>query len=85
MRSRFTSRFSKFQVSCATCGATTTKHFARANDGRCKLCVSGVPTASRTLESYRNGGSYDGRDFDGGDSYDGRDFDGGDSYDGRDY
>ena len=36
------SRFSKFQQECSTCGALTTKKYAREHDGNCKTCFTGV-------------------------------------------
>lgn len=36
------SNYKKFCTTCAVCGSTTSKSFARANAGKCKSCVTGV-------------------------------------------
>jgi len=43
------SQFSKFLTHC-TCGATTSKAFARANSGKCKACATGIPRAPKTSQ-----------------------------------
>lgn len=37
------SNYSRFLVKCA-CGATTSRTYARANGGKCKTCVTGIPS-----------------------------------------
>lgn len=32
----------RFLTSCDSCGALTSKKYAREHDGRCKLCATGV-------------------------------------------
>jgi hypothetical protein len=42
--------YNQFTTRC-TCGAITSKAFARANNGKCKACVTGIPKAEpRGLE-----------------------------------
>lgn len=36
------SRFQQFCQLCVQCGNATSKSFARAHDGKCKSCVTGV-------------------------------------------
>lgn len=37
------STFRMYCVKCVACNATTSKHYARAHDGKCKACATGVP------------------------------------------
>lgn len=34
-----------YLIACVVCGSDTSKAHARAHDGLCKACVTGVPTA----------------------------------------
>lgn len=36
------SAFSQYCVSCSNCGGTTNKSYARAHDGKCKACTTGL-------------------------------------------
>lgn len=36
------SNFKTFCCKCVSCGGTTSKSYARANAGQCKVCVTGV-------------------------------------------
>ena len=38
--------FSLYLTRCSVCGGKTSKKYARANGGKCKSCVSGVPRES---------------------------------------
>jgi len=37
------SNFSTYCCNCVNCGGVTSKSYARANGGKCKACVTGVP------------------------------------------
>lgn len=37
----------KFCVRCSTCGSTTSRGYARANNGQCKGCATGEETLYR--------------------------------------
>lgn len=41
------SKFSKYLCSCTACGGKTSKAYARQNGGKCKSCVTGVPTVAK--------------------------------------
>ena len=36
------SRFSQYLTQCSQCGGNTNKGYARAHDGKCKTCSTGV-------------------------------------------
>ena len=49
------SQFSRFLTRCA-CGASTSRTYARANGGKCKACVTGVPREPHHREFKRKNG-----------------------------
>lgn len=51
--------FERFCIRCVDCGATTSKAYARAHNGQCKSCVTGVyhgpkcPDCGGPISSYK--------------------------------
>jgi hypothetical protein len=41
------SAYRMYCTSCVTCGGTTSKHYAREHEGKCKPCVTGEPQPYR--------------------------------------
>lgn len=52
-------RFQQFCTSCNECGGSTSKSFAKAHDGKCKTCVTGVysgpkcPQCGAPISAYK--------------------------------
>lgn len=42
----FHNRNKVYLTSCRKCGGTTSKSFAKHNDGNCKTCITGQPSTS---------------------------------------
>lgn len=45
--------FQKFLTTCTVCGRSTSKTYARAHNGQCKTCVTGVVPAPRNTGDWR--------------------------------
>jgi len=46
----------QYLVPCVDCGRSTSKKYARAHEGKCKACVTGIPKTKKRGESaeHRN-------------------------------
>lgn len=55
-------KLNKWCVRCAECGGSTSRAYARRNDGRCKPCVTGIERSRpspRSLDDIAREGGYE--------------------------
>lgn len=45
--------YQQYLVRCIGCQSTTSKKFARANNGLCRSCITGQPRVEREVRGYR--------------------------------